>query len=113
MQFYCPDTASMGQADHHGKAAPPPGAAPHPSRVGDDLVKGRKDEPWMLDLGDGPQTVQSHAHRRTHDGRFGKRSVEAALFPVLCLQASRGTEGASHHTHIFPKDHHPFILGHR
>ena len=68
-----------------------------------DLVEALEGEAGELDLADGAQPVQCHAHRGADDGGLGQGTVDHALRAELPLQVVGDAKHAAVHAHVLTR----------
>src|SRR5207244_8970344 len=89
-----PDSAAEGRADRHRHGELAPGSVAHLRGLRDDLVESGIDEVHELDLGHGPQAIESHPDCGPEYPAFGGRGVEHAVRDLV-RQACRTSEHAA------------------
>ena len=96
--------AAVGHADDHGAGEAALRAHAVARGVVLDLVKALEGEARELDLADGLEPVEGHAHRGPHDGCLGQGAVDDALAPEGPLQIVGHPEDAAVHPDVLADD---------
>jgi len=103
------DAAAGGNADRQGNGERAAGAGPHAGGVRADLVEGRRQEAFELDLGDRPQAGHGQPDRGADDAGFGQRRVLHAFGSEALVQAVGDAEDTAVDADILSENDHAIV----
>src|ERR1700761_7669333 len=106
------DGAERWHPDRHRHADQPARPIAILREMADDLIEGRIGESVELDLGDRPESPQSHPDGSANDGGFGQWGVEAAFGSEALLEAVSHPEHTTLVSDVLTEDHDAIIGRH-
>jgi hypothetical protein len=107
-----PHAAAIGHAHDHLAVETALGALAVAGGVVLDLMEALEGEARELDLADGLEAIERHAHRGADDARLGQRAVDHAVAAEPAMEILGAAEDAAVHPHVLADDEHVRIALH-